>query len=199
MMAMTTLTAFAHHTPGAHVLELNRGGCQVFKTLDEAMVDVPAGKEAVEVTIATYGWCRFSVQGLECDPFLTIFEAVDAAADAGLPLDAVQIFTAVNTEAGTRYGTSPLSSFITSYSPVVAPTFDDAILQSAIRELLGHQKALGGVEPREVTCRLLDLWVSADPDTEARLAVGFPEMAWAIEKLQNNGLLELHKTIGYGE
>lgn len=80
-----------------------------------------------------------------------------------------------------------------------APSLDDAILQPAIRELLGHQNVYGGVEPPEVTRRLLDLWLIADPDTEAKLATVFPEMAWAIGKLQNNGLLELHKIIGYGE
>jgi hypothetical protein len=87
----------------------------------------------------------------------------------------------------------------TATPAATTPSLDDAVLQPAIRELLGHQKVYGGVEPREVTRRLLDLWLIADPDTEAKLAGAFPEMAWAIDKLQNNGLLELHKIIGYGE
>lgn len=198
---MTTL-AFAHHAPGAHVLELIRGGGPVFGTFAEAMADVPTGKDVVQVAITTFGWRRYAVQGLEsAGPFTDISGAIAAAAAAaaGLPLNAVQVYTAVNHEDTTHDSVMPLSACITSYAPVsTVHSFDDTILQPAIRELLGHQRVLGGAEPREVTRRLLDLWLTADSDTEAKLATAFPEMAWAIEKLQNNGLLELHKTIGYG-
>jgi hypothetical protein len=35
--------------------------------------------------------------------------------------------------------------------------------------------------------------------TEAKLGTAFPETVWAIGKLQNNGLTDLHKNIGYGD
>jgi hypothetical protein len=94
---MTTLDAYAHHTPSGHVLDLNRGGGPVFGTLAEAMTDVPTGKEVVQVAITSYGWCRFAVQGIERpEPFTTLEQAAEAAVSAGLPLNAVRTFTAVN-------------------------------------------------------------------------------------------------------
>lgn len=197
---MTTITAFAHHTPGSNVYELAREGGPVFRSLEEAQANVPAGKEVVEVGITSHGYSRFTVEGWVClEPYDTLEAAVDATADAEMPLNAIQVFTAVHTENSTRHSVKPLSAYITSFTPVGVPAFDGAVLQPAIKEFLGHQKVLGGVEPREVTRRLLDLWLIADPDTEEKLAGAFPEMAWAIEKFQNNGLMELHKIIGYGE
>lgn len=57
----------------------------------------------------------------------------------------------------------------------------------AAKHILGHYGHIGGVQAGSFTTSLISTWEKADYANRARLAMAFPDMAWAIDHIQREG------------
>ena len=63
--------------------------------------------------------------------------------------------------------------------------------QEACRHVLGYHGYEGGYPPGGFTTQLIELWAKADMNNQARLAVAFPAMGYAIRLLQRGEIEKL--------
>lgn len=83
-------------------------------------------------------------------------------------------------KAKTMRGTTPAAS-----EAEPEPEKPSEALQAACRHVLGHHHLEGGYPPGGFTAQLIDLWAKADMVNRYKLGMAFPEMAYAIDLLQN--------------